>query len=181
MKYEPRTSVPMISYRSEEGRRLFSDLKHLNLSNLMVTVVLDRWRSYFWTRVDRTSDCWNWTSNLNMYGYGQMSCWRPRRPIAAHIVSVLLSGRAIPGDWEVDHICMNRRCVRPDHLRVVPPIVNLMENTRAVPAKNRLKTHCKRGHLFDEANTRRFLMPSGNMGRSCRTCMREAQRKWRKS
>jgi WhiB family transcriptional regulator, redox-sensing transcriptional regulator len=33
------------------------------------------------------------------------------------------------------------------------------------------KTHCKRGHLFDAANT--YYTPDGH--RRCRTCLREAQ------
>jgi hypothetical protein len=36
-------------------------------------------------------------------------------------------------------------------------------------AARRAQTHCKRGHLFDEANT--YITPTG--GRRCRTCQAE--------
>jgi WhiB family transcriptional regulator, redox-sensing transcriptional regulator len=44
---------------------------------------------------------------------------------------------------------------------------------RRVPASHpqASKTHCKRGHLFDTANT--YYTPDGH--RRCRTCLREAQ------
>lgn len=42
-------------------------------------------------------------------------------------------------------------------------------------AERRSATHCKRGHEFNAANTR--IGPTG--GRSCRTCKREAMRRYR--
>ena len=41
---------------------------------------------------------------------------------------------------------------------------------------NAAKTHCKRGHLFDEKNTLVFVQRDGIVKRYCRACRRE-QRK----
>jgi hypothetical protein len=64
--------------------------------------------------------------------------------------------------------------VRPAHLEPVPP----GENTRRGKWGNhqREKTHCPKGHPYDEANTRRYRHITGGMARQCRACHREATR-----
>lgn len=39
-------------------------------------------------------------------------------------------------------------------------------------AKQRAKTNCKYGHLFDEQNTRYSIQQNGNLRRGCRKCDR---------
>lgn len=48
----------------------------------------------------------------------------------------------------VDHICGNRNCVKPDHLRLLTPKENALDG-RGLGAINARKTHCKNGHPFD--------------------------------
>lgn len=111
------------------------------------------------------ADCWEWTGPIDRDGYG-----RALRNLA-HREMVLAFGRDIPTGMQVDHLCRNRRCVNPDHLEVVTP----QENSRRSLSPwgiNARKTHCKRGHLFDQANT--LWTKSGK--RSCRACTRERGR-----
>lgn len=75
----------------------------------------------------------------------------------------------IPDGLVVDHECRNRACCNVDHLRVVTTGVNVLDNSLSIQAANAAKTHCKRGHPFDENNTR---MQNGS--RVCRACGNEA-------
>jgi len=79
------------------------------------------------------------------------------------------SGVELPNGMHVDHICRNRLCVRPDHLRVVTPKVNALQNSEGHAASNVLKTHCPRGHPYDDKNTI-VRRRAGQVFRVCRTC-----------
>lgn len=120
----------------------------------------------FWSRVDTTAGvfgCWPWTGGKTAGGYGEL---RTEDGTAyAHRVSVQLSGREIPAGMEPDHLCRNRACVNPAHLEVVTHRANTLRGVSPA-AINATKTHCLRGHLFDEANTYRDR--DGHRG--CRRC-----------
>lgn len=109
----------------------------------------------FWQAVERAGEdeCWQWLLAPTSRGYGRM-----QTPLGsstpAHRISVLLHGRTIPPDHVVDHICRNRMCVNPSHLRIVTPKINSLENSNSLGAINARKTHCYRGHEYTPENTR---------------------------
>lgn len=72
----------------------------------------------FWSKVDKSGDCWLWTGGLRT-GYGRFTLLvnGQRQWFQAHRFSLELAGRPAPRDALVDHICRNKACVRPDHLR----------------------------------------------------------------
>jgi hypothetical protein len=103
--------------------------------------------------------CWNWDRCLSKDGYGRYDS-----QITSHRASFLYFKGEIPKHMEIDHICKNRRCMKPKHLRLVTHQTNM---DRAV-FFNSEKTHCKRGHEFNKKNTR---VDYGK--RACKTCAKE--------
>src|SRR5689334_7081030 len=68
----------------------------------------------FWTKVDKSGDCWLWTGAVNDSGYGAI--WDGYRLVYAHRLSWELHGGTIPEGFDLDHLCLTRTCVNPAHL-----------------------------------------------------------------
>lgn len=86
----------------------------------------------------------------------------------AHRVSYETFVGPIPAGLTLDHLCRNTLCINPAHLEPVTIKENVLRGDGPT-ARNARKTHCDRGHAFDETNTG----PNANGGRSCRACKRE--------
>lgn len=114
------------------------------------------------SRVLIDNGCWNWLGQLNVNGYGRLMV--AGRQVAAHrLVYELLTGPI--NEETLDHLCRNRRCVRPGHLEQVPNRVNVLRGV-GVTARHARKSHCHRGHPLSGGNLQ--LDPDGH--RQCRTC-----------
>jgi hypothetical protein len=83
--------------------------------------VKDRFEMY----VDKSGDCWEWTGYKSKKGYGVFNATSPAT--SAHRFAFQAFIGEIPESAEVDHRCLNRGCVRPDHLRLTTRKQN-MEN-----------------------------------------------------
>lgn len=117
----------------------------------------------FWSRVDKTGDCWLWTGARNTAGYGHLRVNGPQA-IAHRFAYELLVG-PIPAGLHLDHLCRNHGCVNPAHLEPVTCRENLMRG-EGFAAVNAAKTHCPRNHEYDLLNT--YFTSDGK--RMCRTC-----------
>lgn len=117
----------------------------------------------FWSKVDKSGDCWVWTSAHFPNGYGTFGIGG--RSFLVHRLSYTWSVGPIPDGLIIDHLCRNRACVRPSHLEPVTYSENLRRGV-GCGAYNAAKTHCKMGHPFNETNTR----TSADGGRRCRIC-----------
>ena len=71
----------------------------------------------YWEKVDKTDNCWLWTASCDSSGYGKF--WHEGKLVLAHRFAYAWAYGGIPEGMQVDHRCHNRRCVRPDHLRLV--------------------------------------------------------------
>jgi hypothetical protein len=117
------------------------------------------------------SGCWLWHDPLHKDGYGVFRL--NGRMEWAHRAAYKLLVGPIPEGLQLDHLCRVRHCVNPAHLDPVTPAEN---NRRSFSpsAENALKTHCVNGHPFDVENT---IYGVGR--RSCRTCQRAAEHRYR--
>lgn len=80
----------------------------------------------FWPKVERRGkdECWYWLAYKHPNGYGQMG-----RLGYAHRISFAIHNGPIPKGKVVDHICHNRSCVNPDHLRLATHFENAQNKT----------------------------------------------------
>lgn len=139
----------------------------------MTTPVIDR----LFAKVAWPSDisaCWVWTAMLNVSGYGAIRVGSKldgsTRMVHAHRVSYELAVGPIPDGKEIDHLCRNRACINPMHLEAVTKKVNTLRG-ESFSAMNAAKTHCDRGHRFDDANT--YVWRGWRMCRACRSERRQ--------
>lgn len=68
----------------------------------------------FWSKVDKSSECWEWQAEKNQHGYGGFYFLGKKQK--AHRVSWQLTYGDIPDGQLVLHTCDNPSCVNPLHL-----------------------------------------------------------------
>ena len=129
-------------------------------------------------RYDKPSEdeCWVWTGCLNHDGYGYAAAGKVggnQKMIYTHRAMYELHVGQIPLDLTIDHLCRNRACGNPNHLR----ILTLSENISDGDSANGRKTHCSHGHEYTDENTYYWKQKNGGPGRQCRTCVKERGRR----
>jgi hypothetical protein len=115
------------------------------------------------SRIDRTTGY----GIIFIYGKGKGKVWAHREVWEAF-------NGPIPKGLVLDHLCRVKACVEPTHLE---PVTQTENHRRGINygGRNALKTHCWRGHVFDERNT--GSTQEGH--RRCRKCMALRQRQYR--
>ena len=126
----------------------------------------------FWTKVQKTDDCWLWLASKDRDGYGLFTINGKRR--GAHAVAYELTLGEVPIGLELDHTCRNRKCVNPSHLEPVTHKVNVLRGC-SPGSVNAAKTHCMNGHEFNKTNTQ--ITPRGS--RFCRACNSASVKKYK--
>lgn len=133
-------------------------------------VLDDKAKIRFLSKINKTDNCWEWIGSISSKGYGVF--WLNGKNRLAHRVSFINFKKSIDENLCIDHICRNRKCVNPGHLRSVTVKVNNIENSLSASATNKKKTHCKNGHEFTSENTYTNKSRSSHY-RVCRKCNRK--------
>jgi hypothetical protein len=139
----------------------------------------------FWAKVNKAGPipscrpelgpCWTWTGARSS-GYGRLGLGSST-VVYAHRYAYELLVRPIPDGLEPDHLCRVRHCVKaianeqgPAHLEAVTRSENQQRGAGPQVTRERhaAKTHCKRGHPYNEAN----MLIGTNGERRCRACLR---------
>ena len=126
----------------------------------------DRWAR----KVSPSEDgCWLWQASLNSRGYGLISAGG--KLMLAHRYAYLAYTGELDNSLQIDHRCMNKACVNPDHLAQVTSREN---NRRSgnVSGENARRINCKHGHPLHGDN----LIIRSDGKRACRACKKRTSR-----
>ncbi len=114
------------------------------------------------------NDCITLIGKIAASGYHVFSAGGSRknsRRILAHRFVYLFFVGEIPAGQVIDHLCRNRACINPIHLRATTHQENILTGVGAA-AFHGQKTKCKYGHPFNLENT--LLVKNGRRCRICR-------------
>jgi hypothetical protein len=115
-------------------------------------------------------------------GYGRFWLGYEERYTTAHRAAYRFAVRPPAKGEVVDHLCHNedsecpggwscphRACCNPAHLECTDSVENMRRGAGFNSRRFAERTHCGRGHPFDEENS--YFRPDGR--RECRACGRE--------
>ena len=114
--------------------------------------------SRFHEKVSHGDDCWEWTGSTSRgYGYFRYD----GKPRVVHRWLFEKINGPLPASEHVDHICRNRRCVRPGHLRAV----TRSENNQNLPNRRSNNASGARG-VYWHAKNQKWIAAVRKDGRS---------------
>ncbi|WP_374243089.1 HNH endonuclease signature motif containing protein [Mycobacterium sp. CnD-18-1] len=123
-------------------------------------------------------ECWEWHRAKATGGYGHVDAAATYGTNLTHRVAYIVAYGPLERGLTVDHICRNRLCYRPSHLRAMTLRENIMAEGSTVPSRlNALKTHCPRGHELSKGNLVLSHLKDGR--RDCLICNRAQSTAWR--
>jgi hypothetical protein len=128
----------------------------------------------FWARVSVSDACWEWKLVLKGgYAHVANGIETPHgRTVACHRAAYMFAVGPIPDGYEVDHLCFNTACVRPEHLEAVPPLVNTRRSNSL--GKVERADQCANGHSLDVHGVVRAERKQPR----CRQCESESSRRY---
>lgn len=109
--------------------------------------------------------CLIWTGRTTPDGYALLSIKGTDVLVHRYVYSVYVAD--IPDGYDIDHLCMRRACINPDHLEPVTHAENVSRSAR-------MRTRCRNNHEYVEGSYRM----RGNT-RVCKICARDRKRKER--
>jgi len=133
------------------------------------------------SNVDKQADgCWISRYSTASHGYSQVG-WqdsRKRHVVLGHRAAWVSVHGQVPMGMTIDHLCKERRCVNPSHLRLLSNI----ENARRNQGGDFPVGACSKGHPYSELVeiTRRKKSGERRKGFTCGVCLSESKTRWAK-
>lgn len=113
------------------------------------TYTYERRVKIFWSRVNKTVTCWEWTAGLSSGGYGLM--FNGNITTGAHRFSWELHNGEIPNGLFVLHECDNTKCVNPKHLFLGTQLDNIEDRYKKQRTNKKLSddeiTEIRNAHI----------------------------------
>lgn len=75
-----------------------------------------------------TTPCWIWKGSRSHKGYGTVT--RQGKTFQAHRLMWIQMRGPIPDGLQLDHLCVVRSCINPNHLEPVTPLENVRRSRR---------------------------------------------------
>jgi hypothetical protein len=129
-------------------------------------LLIDRLRAKLVT----VDDCWEFAGCRIDGGYGRIRD-DDGRLMLAHVAMYEAIVGPVPGGLELDHLCRNPPCCRPDHLEPVTHAENVRRG-ESLTNTNAAKEACPKGHPYDWVD---------GGARRCRQCRNERKRSARRA
>ena len=124
------------------------------------------------TNVDKREDgCWISRYSVASHGYSQIG-WNDgvkRHMVLGHRAAWSAVNGQVPLGMTIDHLCKERRCVNPDHLRLLPNY----ENARRTSGRDWPLGYCVNGHPNSD------LVAGGSGHTNCGVCLNASKEKYR--
>lgn len=137
-----------------------------------------------WTPEPNTG-CWLWLDAPRSaeVEYGTLKIGNSNK--TAHRLAWELYRGPIPDGLIIDHVCRVKACVNPDHLRIVTPRENALENSNSIVYWNTQKTRCPKcggSYTSTRAGERKCSPCAYAHNRSTRLeAIRKYDREWKRA
>lgn len=118
--------------------------KKQKTTNWNQAVIPDRVKQRAYERWEADGDCWISTYSTASHGYAQIGWQNPdeRRVVLAHRAAWEHVNGPIPPGKTIDHLCKQRQCVNPKHMR----LLDNYENARRTGGRDWPLGECVNGH-----------------------------------
>jgi hypothetical protein len=132
------------------------------------------------TNVDVQPDgCWISRYSVASHGYSQIGWNKPgdradRHVVLGHRAAWVSVNGQVPLGMTIDHICKVRRCVNPDHLRLLPNY----ENARRTHGRDWPMGYCANGHDSTHLETATRASAAGGTSTRCKTCTQASRQRY---
>lgn len=135
----------------------------------------DRVKERAATKWVESGDCWISAYSTGSHGYAQVG-WQDAGQTAAvlaHRASWEHHHGPVPTGHTLDHLCKQRRCVNPEHLRILPNF----DNARRTFGRDWPLGQCANGH--SDSFIKLYSRGAGKpRRRRCSICYAEVQRRY---
>lgn len=114
--------------------------------------------------------------SVGSHGYAQIGWTENKKThmVLAHRAAWVHVNGQVPLGMTLDHLCKNRRCVNPDHLRLLPNY----ENARRTSGRDWPIGTCANGHDATHLVKQKNGRSACGYSLVCGTCRRESQLRW---